>query len=138
MRHFMRYFILVMLTGSFSACVSNHRTAESKCKQFRTGKFVQYDHEINTSYQINRNDSLQTEYNSGTGTSQISKIVWKSDCEYDLYKIVSDGLHPTADSVRGKKPLHVAITEVKDDYYIFKAKVDGIDFIYSDTIFIIK
>ena len=94
-----------------------------------------YNHEINTTYQINRSDSLQTEYNSNTHTKQISKIVWKNDCEYDLYKIVSEGLYPKADSARGKKPLNVVMTTVTDDYYIFTAKVDGIDFIYSDTIF---
>ncbi|MGZ3846463.1 MAG: hypothetical protein ACXVBH_10435, partial [Flavisolibacter sp.] len=98
----------------------------------------QYDHEFNTTYQINRSDSLQTEYDLSTNTKQISKVVWKNDCEYDLYKIVSDGLHPKADSARGKKPLHIVMIEVKDDYYIFKAMVDGIDLIYSDTIFKVK
>jgi hypothetical protein len=138
MRHFMKHFVLIITLISFSACVSNNSAAESKCTQFKTGDFVQYDHEISTTYQINRSDSLQTEYNSSTRTMQISKIVWKNECEYDLYKIVSDGLHPKADSARGTKPLHIIMTDVKDDYYIFKAKVAGIDFIYSDTIFKIK
>jgi hypothetical protein len=110
----------------------------SKCAKFKTGEFVQYDHEVNNTYRIFRNDSLQTEYNLNAGTKQVSKIVWKSECAYDLYKIVSDSLHPKADSIRGKKPLHVIMTEVSDEYYIFSAKIDGIDFVYSDTVFKVK
>src|ERR1044072_6701972 len=135
MRHFIKHFLVIAIIGSFYSCISNNTAAVSKCSQFKIGNFIQYDQEVNTTYQINRSDSLQTEYNLATGTKQISKIVWKSDCQYDLYKIVSDSLHPKGDSARGKKPLHIIITEVTEDYYIFTAKVDGIDFIYSDTIF---
>jgi hypothetical protein len=96
---------------------------------------MHYDESFNTTYRITRTDSLHTEINQTDQTRSISRVVWINDCEYDLYKIHSDKKFPMTDSLRGKKPMHIVITKATDDYYLFTARIDGIDLVYSDTIF---
>jgi hypothetical protein len=96
---------------------------------------VQYDQEFQATYDIDRSDSLHTETNRNTGTSQVSKIIWTGDCEYDLYKIVSDGLNPLSDAARQGKPYHNRMTYTAEDFYVFETWVDGIPLLYSDTVF---
>jgi hypothetical protein len=126
----MRYIAMIGLLCLYG-CSSN----SNKCEQFRTGNFLHYDEGFTTTYRITRTDSLHTETNQTDKTRSISRVVWINDCEYDLYKIHSDKKFPMTDSLRGKKPMHIVITETTDDYYLFTARIDGIDLVYSDTIF---
>ena len=89
MRIYLQILLFIILT--FCGCNTNDEN-KSTCQTFRTGIFSHHDYEYNETYQIDRSDSLQTETNLKTKTTQISKIVWQSDCEYLLYKVKSDNL----------------------------------------------
>jgi hypothetical protein len=129
----MKNFMFILLLSACVHCTPDHSAQD--CHSFRQGRFTYSNHEFDEKFEIIRTDSLQTETNLNTKTSQVSRVVWKTACEYYLYKIISDNLHPFVDSIRGKKPLKVVMTEVTKDYYICTASIEGISFVYSDTIF---
>src|SRR4051812_1581709 len=103
---FMRPYVMLIFLF-FSGCAPGGGQTALSCTRFKTGSFITADDSFHVTIRTIRTDSFQTEINLATRTRQVSRIVWTGDCAYDLYKVVSDGLHPTADSIRGNKALHV-------------------------------
>jgi hypothetical protein len=133
----MKYVLFILLLSIIQGCTSEN-SKPSNCEHFRTGNFIQYDHENNITIKYTRTDSLQTEYNVSDTNKYISRVVWINSCNYDLYRIHADNPFPMLDSIRGNRPTHVSIIKTTEDYYIFTVGIDGFDRTYSDTIFMVK
>ena len=121
----------------FPGC-SSENEKPINCEEFRTGTFIQTDHENNITIKYTRTDTLQTEFNLTENTKYISRVVWINSCNYDLYRIHADKTHPSVDSIQGNRPIHVSIDKTADDYYIFTVRIDGFEREYSDTLFRVK
>lgn len=129
--------LIILLLSICQSCSSGNENSKD-CQKFRTGNFIQYDHESNMTFKYTRTDSFQKEYNLSDTNKYISRIVWTDNCQYDLYRIHADKPLRILDSIRGNRPTHVSINKVSDDYYIFTVSIDGFDRTYSDTMFKIK
>src|SRR5688572_24073290 len=68
---------------SFLLIFGCQNTPEISCNNFREGKFTykneKYDHVL-----VTRDLNIQTEYDSLENKLRKFKIVWQSDCEYNL------------------------------------------------------
>ncbi len=115
----MKKLILLVLITTFS-CSSK----PTDCSNFRTGIF-KYKHKDYSGHVIERNDSIQIEYNDTDDIKIISKIEWASDCEYILtYKDILN--YPQKDNVIGKS-FNVKIIETKNSSYICHVKSNTLD-----------
>lgn len=72
------------------------------------------------------------------------KIKWTGSCEYEVlreYKrkniIDSNSKHIILRYVN-EVPLKVRITATGKDYYVFESKEEGNDFVYKDTMWVVK
>jgi hypothetical protein len=138
----MRTFFFILFIVILSGCLQKKRDAE--CNRFQAGRFLITVKTSHTKYIINRIDSIQTELNMDTDTITMMKIKWTSPCEYQLlreYKRINT-IDSNTKHVIGRYinevPLKVRIVAVNKDYYVFESKQDGIDFIYKDTMWVIK
>ena len=100
------------------------------CKSMKTGKFEYIDTLQNQSYGIERNDSIQIEYNYSNNTKSIFRIKWINDCEYTLQL---DSSREEMTKFYDSKLLHVKILEVYPDGYRFSAILDGYDQVLIQT-----
>ena len=108
----------------------------NKCNQFRKGEFVyKYRGEQgNFDIFINRNDSIQIESNSQTGSIIKATIRWTDECTYELRLLEST--YPQRDSIKQSSPLKNEILSSTKEFYIFKAKQDNSDFVLIDTMWV--
>lgn len=65
------------------------------CSKFRQGEFELHSRYDNSVSLIQRNDSIQTEYNKSTGLIVKAKIKWASQCEYELQYFQQTKIRPT-------------------------------------------
>lgn len=99
-----------------------------KCKKFKEGDFTYFDpalpdHEI----KMSRKDSVQTEFNTYLQGKVTSKVVWKSDCEYELIYEKFEGFLFSMDENIGES-VHCRILETYgNDAYKVHAKSDSKD-----------
>ena len=115
----MRFVFLLFLLITFS-CSSKPKD----CSNFKVGTFKYQDPDYH-GHLIERNDSIQIEYNGKDDIKIISKIEWISDCEYVLtYKDILN--YPKKDSVIGKS-FNVKIIKTKESSYICYVKSDTFD-----------
>ena len=77
----MKIIILILsLLFSLSTFAQN-----PKCKKFKEGEFTYFDPSMsNHEVEMSRKGTVQTEYNSELNATVISKVIWKSDCVYEL------------------------------------------------------
>jgi len=107
-------------------------SAQENCEKFKTGNFKMSDPAMNFECTITRNDSIQIEKIVGTEDKSTYKIAWTNPCEYTLQMISG-----RAESVEffKDKILKVQIISTEDDNYTYEAKIDGIDFVSTQTIY---
>lgn len=73
------------------------------CKKFKNGDFTYIDPMMpDYEVELSRNDSVQTEFNSFVGGTITSKVVWKSDCEYELTYMKFEGFPFSMEKEIGK------------------------------------
>lgn len=123
----MKHLLLFILLTSFYTV-----SAQNDCEKFKNGTFKMSDPVINFSCTITRNDSIQVEKVDGTNEESTFKVVWTSPCEYTLQMIAGppDGVAFFEDKV-----LKVKIIATEEDNYTYEAKIDGIDFVATQTIY---
>ena len=105
------------------------------CEQFRTGKFAMQAEPDGVRYIVTRDDSIQTEHNLQTGKIVRMKVNWTSPCSYEL-TLLSTNEFVTDPSQEYAKthPLQVKIIKRAKDYYIFTAKMEGVNLRMKDTL----
>lgn len=127
----------------FASC-SEHRLSPD-CSRFKTGRFLIRMQPEGNVFEINRYDNTQTEYDRADDSITGYKIRWTGTCEYELEKTnkrkktISDSsrLQRIIEYVRAT-PLKVKIVTTGDDYCVFESRKEGIDFVYKDTMWILK
>ncbi|WP_347373420.1 hypothetical protein [Aequorivita sp. Q41] len=107
-------------------------SAQENCDNFKTGNFRMSDPAISFECTITRNDSIQVEKIVGTNELSTYKVAWLTPCEYTLQLI--DG-PPEAVAFYKDRFLKVKITSTHEDSYTFEAKMDGMDFVATQTIY---
>ncbi len=115
--------ILISFLISISAIAQ-----KPKCKKFKEGDFTYFepgmpDYEI----EMSRKGNVQTEFNPFFQGTVTSKVVWKSDCEYELIYEKFEGFLFSMDESIGDS-VHCRILETygKDAYKVH-AKSDSKD-----------
>jgi len=109
------------------------------CSKFRKGKFELHSKYDNSVSLIQRNDSIQTEYNKTTGHIAKAKIKWKSECEYELqYFQQTTNSTDTIIPFLQTRPLITKIIKATKQYYVFTASMADTDKTLTDTLFIVK
>lgn len=83
-------------------------------------------------YEINRNDSIQTEFEKETGNLATFNIKWNDDCSYTL-TLVGDNFG-LKDQAGDNTTLNFDIIEATKSYYIFRQEFSFMDAGNIDTI----
>ena len=114
------------------------------CLRFRDGTFRINAGNGNHRFIITRDRENQTELDLETDTLSGSKVRWVSDCEYELIHVYK---RPHFSDTTEKRailpdspvtPVLVKIVATGEDFYIFEGRKDGIDFVFSDTMWVQK
>lgn len=105
---------------------------QNDCEKFKNGTFKISNPELDFACTITRNDSIQIETVEGTGEQFTYKVVWTNPCEYTLQMIKG---RPERVEFYKDNVLKVKIISTEDDNYTFEAKIDGIDFVATQTIY---
>lgn len=135
---------LTIILFLFLVQVSCLNREKPDCLRFRDGSFRINAGIGNHSFIITRDRDNQTELDVQTDTLSGSKVKWVSDCEYELIHVYkrphySDTTEKRAILPNGPIiPIRVKIVATGEDYYIFEGRKDGIDFVYSDTMWVLK
>lgn len=127
----MKYLIL----GFFLSISTITFGQELDCKKFKNGKFILPDSEFGNSI-IKRRGSTQIEYHERTQKKMKLKVTWIDDCTYTL-KIKNPKNAPTNKGI-GNMTLFVEILEIKEDSYIQRSYIEGLDFELISEIYILK
>jgi hypothetical protein len=122
---------------AFSAC----RSSNNSCAQFKTGHFRYHikGPEYQADYEIDRSDSVQVETDVNSGNYSKLSIKWTSPCTYEL-KLIESTLK-FSDTIQQLRKTHSLKTEILSwtkDYYVFRSKMDKVDFVLTDTLWIEK
>jgi hypothetical protein len=129
-------FWIILLIFFYSCKDSNH---QRMCRDIRKGIFGFYGDRSGRRYTIIRTDSTQTEIDEDKGTIYEFAVNWTSDCEYEMrflrvLKVGKDSSH-----IRTKfHDVSVKILSIGPDYYVFRAKADGLNIDLTDTMGINK
>ena len=130
-------FLFITSGFLFSTCAFNKK--QISCEQFKKGLFELHSEVNNSISLIDRNDSIQTETDLSTGHIVKTRIKWTSNCDYELLYISQ--LNNSEDSIgfsMQSKPLKTTIVQTHKDYYIFKSTMEGADFVFVDTLKVVK
>ncbi len=128
----------------FLFILSCKQNEKPDCLRYRDGTFRVKAKPGNNSFTITRDRENQTELDLQTDTLSGSKVKWINECEYELIPVYkrphySDTNERRAIIQKGPLiPLRVRIVATGGDYYIFEAQKEGIDFLYSDTLWVLK
>lgn len=123
----MKHTIFLVFLISFTAL-----SAQENCEKFKTGDFKMSDPAMNFECTITRTESVQIEKVKGSDEISVYKVAWPSPCEYTLQMVTGN-----AESMKffKDKILKVQIISTEDDNYTYEAKIDGIDFVSTQTIY---
>jgi hypothetical protein len=96
------------------------------CTSVKNGRFYYYAKSSRAKVLVERNcDTIQTEIDTKHGDTLISKIVWKTDCSYDLYLNTPSKLPLSkSDSLLALKPTTITITGISKDFYLCTVDFD--------------
>lgn len=118
---FLSSFFLLLVSLFCKSC-KDHRS-EADCSIYKTGRF-QIRSQGTDTFMVERNDSLQYEWNSAKGVEKLYRIRWVSDCEYELVN-----RNPPVNAAPGSQeamldsimqiPSRVTITSATSSYCIF-------------------
>jgi hypothetical protein len=128
--------LIILFTFSCSI-----RKKEKGCEQFKNGKFLfNLKGEMkNTSFIIERKDSIQIETEKVTGFHTKLSIKWTDKCKYEVKMLETSFNFP--DSIQNIRRTNAFKTEIlnwTDDYYVFKSHRDNSSFTLTDTMWVIK
>lgn len=90
------------------------------------------DPAINFACTITRNDSIQVEKIDGTNQQSTYRVKWTSPCAYELQMVEGN---PDAVAFYKDKILKVNIISTEEDNYTYEARIDGIEFVSTQTIY---
>ena len=98
------------------------------CKKFKEGEFTYFDPTMpDYEVKLSRKGGVQTEYNSFIGGTITSKVVWKSECEYELIYEKFEGFPFSMDKDIGRSiQCRILETDGKKSYKVH-AKSDAKD-----------
>lgn len=112
------------------------------CNHIRNGKFYYFAKRTRERINVYRSDTLQVEAGLKKDDKPLkSKIIWKSDCEYDMFiNAYSDSRLTGDDSIIAATPAHVKIIHINRSFYVCVAKLKIFDrnIELRDTLFFIK
>ena len=121
-------------------CLQKAKTPD--CTHFKNGKFEIIDKKTQTKWLINRFDTIQTEVLGDTLT--MIKVRWISSCEYETIreykrsnKIDSNSEHVIFKYIN-QTPLRTKIISVSKNYFVFESRKENENFVYSDTMWVLK
>jgi hypothetical protein len=133
------HIIIIILSALLFSCA---RQTTLNCESIKNGKFYYYTKLERERINIWRTDSVQIEAGLTPGETPLkNKIVWRNDCEFDLYL---DALSETpltgTDSIFSTIPTSVEIVYIGKDYYVCKVrmKVYNKKIVLTDTMYYIK
>ena len=109
---------------------------KTDCAKLRNDSFFYFSELSDRTYNIHRNDSIQSETDNATGDIFRLKIVWTDSCEYEMYpvdEIVTDSLNQ--DSIARLNVIRFRVVKQTADYYIFEASKDNFVRKIADTLF---
>jgi len=137
---FLSLFFLLLVSLFYISC-KGHRSG-ADCSSYKTGRFQIHSQGADT-FMVERNDSLQYEWNSAKGVEKLYRIRWVSDCEYELVN-----RNPPVNAAPGSKeamldsimqiPSRVTITSATSSYCIFEVRKKGVSMVYADTMWLMK
>ena len=108
--------LLVFTALSF---FSFHKHISIDCKNIKNGKFYYYSKKSRERINILRKDSLQLEAGTKDTSTIKSRVIWKSDCEYDMYlNALSDTKLTGFDSLMALIPAHIQIIYIGKAFYV--------------------
>ena len=112
---------------------------KKNCSRFKTGEFTLKSH-LNGSYSlIDRNDSIQIETSMKSGAKVTARIKWTTECDYELQYLNQTRIaNDTITQILQVRPVKFKILKTGKDYYVFEGRIDSVDFVYSDTMFLKK
>lgn len=137
---FLPLFFLISISLFFICCTGPRSGLD--CSDYKTGRFQIHSKGTDT-FMVERNDSLQYEWNSARGVEKLYRIRWISDCEYELVN-----RNPPVNAAAGSKeamldsimqiPSRVTITAATSSYCIFEVRKKGVSMVYADTMWLMK
>ena len=138
-----RSLFLFLLFPVYFMCNScGQQKARPGCADYRKGRFSIHGKGID-SFMVERNDSLQYEWNTEKNVEKLYRIRWISDCEYELVN-----RNPPSLAVPGSKeammdsimqiPSRVIILSATASYCIFEVRKKGVSMVYTDTMWLMK
>jgi hypothetical protein len=130
-------FHLLITTSIVVSCASANK--QTDCERFKTGRFELHSQVDNSISIIERNDTIQTETNTKSGSIVKARIKWRANCEYELTyfaqtKNTSDTIVPFVQS----RPLKTTILQTDKNYYIFKSSMEGTSVTLVDTLKVLR
>ena len=109
------------------------------CKQVRNGSFYYFAKKTRERVNVYRQDSLHIETDAQNNEVPLkSKIVWKNDCENEMYiNAYSDRILTGDDSIIATTPANVKIIHIDKSYYVCIATLNifGKSFVVRDTLY---
>lgn len=126
------FFFTILLS-----CSSTQK--QTDYSKFRQGKFELHSKYDNSVTLIQRNDSIQTEYNKSTGHVVKAKIKWTSECEYELqyFQQTTNSTDTIVPFVQAR-PLKTKIIKATKEYCVFIASMADTDKTLTDTLFLVQ
>lgn len=136
-------FFLFLVFPVYLFCASCiQQKNRSGCADYKTGRFSIHAKGID-SFMVERNDSLQYEWNTEKNIEKLYRIRWISDCEYELVN-----RNPRSLTAPGSKeamldsimqiPSRVRILSATASYCIFEVRKKGVSMVYTDTMWLMK
>jgi hypothetical protein len=131
-----RYFLWIIIL-SFFACKAKEKKLTQGCDHLREGTFEYRNYLTNGRISIERNDSMQTEKDFGSGIDMLFKVTWITPCEYHLKFISMTGGNSQGYDPRDAPLVRSEIIKVTPNYYITRTR-SGSNPVHVDTLLIIK
>ena len=99
--------------------------ASIDCSKIRNGKFYYYTKKGHRLVNVERKDSLQTETDVQSGDLFKDKVVWTTDCHFQLFVgAFNEVKHTLIDTLLASTPLEVDILTITKDFYVCKGTVE--------------
>ncbi len=128
--------VLILSAGFFMLSCSQ---SEPNCTLIKRGHFYYFSKILRDKVLVERNDSMQSESRGGKVVSK-SKILWKSNCSYEMYvNLLNDNLSKD-DSIFASIPIKVEIVSITKGFYVCKSSMKRADLSIEmkDTIYFDK
>ena len=136
------HFIFLLIPVYFLCTSCGQQKAPTGCVDYKKGRFSIHSKGMD-SFMVERNDSLQYEWNTEKNIEKLYRIRWISDCEYELVN-----RNPRSLAAPGRKeamldsimqiPSRVRILSATASYCIFEVRKKGVSMVLTDTMWLMK